>query len=178
MESCVGVCLARPAPSCVFPRSWDHPSGWRQAQRKRLADRVVLSLPVRSRVDLFCLIWFCWARCTSSAGVHCPTCLPIYLSTHLPRHASYGTDGGGGGDCLGRLGGVGPTDRLFGCGSCFVAFFSILPMSRWRRSSAAETDVRFSTGDTVVRPSSCLGHCAPIQCDLRNYENFQDLVVL
>lgn len=32
--------------------------------------------------------------------------------------------------------------------------FSFLPMSRWRRSSAAGTDVRFSTGDTVVRPSS------------------------
>ena len=106
---------------------------------------------------------------------------PVCLSTCLPtclRHASYGTDGGGGGDCLGRLGGVWPTHRLFGCGSCVVAFSSILPMSRWRRSSAAETDVRFSTGDTVVRPSSCLGFCAPIQCDLEDYENFQDLVVL
>lgn len=56
------------------------------AQRKRLADRVVLSLPVRSRVDLFYL-WSVSAgpRCTSSPGVHRLTFLPIYLSTDLPQ---------------------------------------------------------------------------------------------
>lgn len=52
------------------------------------------------------------------------------------------------------------------------------PTLRWRRSSAADRDVRIFDGWHVVRPPSCLWLCAPIQCDLGDYEFFQDHVVL
>lgn len=103
------VCVLR-GPSCV-------PSLLEPSERVngRRSSYLVLSLPVRSRVDLSGLIWVLLA--------------PMYLPPRstLPTYCTYAScgGGGGGGDCLGRLAGwsVGPNPPPLRLGSCVVAFF-------------------------------------------------------
>lgn len=135
------VCVSCAAPR-VFPRFWDRPVQVSGAQRS--AER--LSSLVLSCLCLSDLVWILsgllWRpRCTLSPGVHC---LTAYL-----WGASYGTFGGGGGDCLAwQLAGWGrrATHRPF---DLVPASWFSFRMLKWRRSSVAERDVRLRMGEPV-----------------------------
>lgn len=177
----VSVCVCCAAPR-VFPRSWDHPrAGVGAARRLSLA---CLS-PVRSRVDPIYLVLACRPRSMyllprSTSGASSP-CAVSDLRQQRQRRS------------VGRRWWW--RRRLFGLAGwpavwprrvathhrrlgLVPASWLGLPTLKWRRSSAAERDVRIFDGWHVVRPPSCLWLCAPIQCDLGDYEFFQDHVVL
>lgn len=174
---CVCVCCAAPR---VFPRSWDHPrAGVGAARRLSLA---CLS-PVRSRVDLSCSglpAPFDVSPAQEYIGRILALCAVSNLRQQRQRRS------------VGRWWW---RRRLFGLAGWPAVWprrvathhrrLGLVPASwlgfptlRWRRSSAADRDVRIFDGWHVVRPPSCLWLCAPIQCDLGDYEFFQDHVVL